>query len=122
MRRPDFSTAHAVLRRHHDERRLSGVSALIFQGSNVVDEFCIGEADVEQGQAMQPDHIHRAQSNTKLITAVITLRLVDEGRIALDDPIKQWIPAFGATRVLRPVLRRSTTRRHWPGTSPCATC
>jgi CubicO group peptidase (beta-lactamase class C family) len=27
---------------------------------------------------------------------------VDDGRIALDDPIKQWIPGFGATRVLRP--------------------
>jgi CubicO group peptidase (beta-lactamase class C family) len=32
----------------------------------------------------------------------MTLMLVDDGRIALDDPIKQWIPGFGATRVLRP--------------------
>ena len=102
MGRPDFSATHAVLRRHHDERRLSGVSALIFERGDGVDEFCVGHADIEQGQSLRPDHIHRAQSNTKLITAVITLMLVDEGRIALDDPIKQWIPAFGATRVLRP--------------------
>jgi CubicO group peptidase (beta-lactamase class C family) len=50
---------------------------------------------------MRPDHIHRAQSNTKLVTAVMTLMLVDEGRFALDDPIKQWIPGFGTARVLR---------------------
>jgi len=101
MERPDFSAAHAVLRRHHEQRRLSGVSTLTFQGGDVVDEFCIGEADIERGQPMRPDHIHRAHSNTKLITAVMTLTLVDEGRIALDDPIKHWIPGFAATRVLR---------------------
>ena len=121
MGRPDFSAAHAVLLRHHDERRLSGVSALMFQGGDVVDEFCIGEADIEQRRPLRPDHIHRAQSNTKLITAVMTLMLVDEGRIALDEPIKQWIPAFGATRVLRPgatslddteALARDITVRH----------
>jgi CubicO group peptidase (beta-lactamase class C family) len=76
-----------VLRRHHEEHRLSGVSALIYQGGDVVDDFCVGEADIEQGQAIRPDHIHRANSNTKLITAVLTLMLVDEGRLALDDPI-----------------------------------
>ena len=63
MDQPDFSAAHAVLRRHHDEHRLSGVSALIFQGSDVVDELCIGEADIEQSQAMRPDHIHRERPN-----------------------------------------------------------
>ncbi len=64
MVRADFSAAHAVLRRHHEERRLAGVSTLIFQRGEVVDEFCIGEADIEQGQPMRPDHITRANSNT----------------------------------------------------------
>ena len=121
MGRPDFSAAHAVLRRHCEQRRLAGVSALMFQGGEVVDAFCIGEADIERGQPMRPDHIHRAQSNTKLITAVATLMLVDEGRIALDEPIKRWIPGFAATRVLRPgatslddtdALARDITVRH----------
>jgi len=121
MGRPDFSAAHTVLRRHHEEHRLSGVSTLIFRGGDVVDEFCIGEADIEQGQAMRSDHIHRAHSNTKLITAVMTLMLVDEGRLTLDDPIKQWVPGFGATRVLRQgatslddteALARDITVRH----------
>jgi CubicO group peptidase (beta-lactamase class C family) len=121
MGRSDFSAAHAVLRRHHDERRLSGVATLIVRGGDVVDEFCTGEADIEQGRPMRPDHIHRAHSNTKLITAVMVLMLVDEGRLSLDDPIKQWIPGFGATRVLRPgatslddtePLARDITVRH----------
>src|SRR5262249_31332345 len=99
MSRPDFSGAHEVLCRHLDKRRLSGVSALVFAHGEVVDELCIGQADIEQAHAMRPDHIHRAFSNTKLITAVMTLMLVDEGRIGLDEPVRHWIPAFGATRV-----------------------
>jgi len=90
-----------VLRRHHRERRLSGVSTLIAGHGGVHDEFCIGEADIESGEKLRPDHIHRAFSNTKLITAVMTLMLVDEGRLALDDPVKQWLPGFASTRVLR---------------------
>lgn len=101
MGQPDFSAAHAVLGRHQAQQRLAGVSTLIFAGGEVIDEFAIGHADIEQAERMRPDHIHRAHSNTKLVTAVMTLMLVDEGRIALDDPIKQWIPAFGKTRVLR---------------------
>ena len=121
MGRPDLSAAHAVLRRHHQEHRLSGVSTLICRGADVVDAFCIGEADIEQGRPMRPDDIHRAHSNTKLVTAVMVLMLVDEGRIALDDPIKQWIPGFAKTRVLRPgatslddtdALARDITIRH----------
>jgi CubicO group peptidase (beta-lactamase class C family) len=99
---PDFSRAHAVLRGHVEQQRLAGVSALVFDGGRVVDEFCIGHADIEQAQAMRPDHIHRAHSNTKLITAVMALMLVEEGRLDLDDPVKQWIPGFATTRVLRP--------------------
>lgn len=101
MSRPDFSHAHALLRGHVEQRRLAGVSALVVDGTRVVDAFCIGDADIEQAQPLRPDHIHRAFSNTKLVTAVLSLLLVDEGRFALDDPIKRWIPAFGATRVLR---------------------
>jgi CubicO group peptidase (beta-lactamase class C family) len=71
MGRPEFSAAHAVLRRHHEERRLSGVSALIFQGGEVADRFCVGEADMERSLPMRPDHIHRAQSNAKLIQRYI---------------------------------------------------
>lgn len=121
MGQPDFSAARAVLRRHHEERRLSGVSTLIFRQGQVVDDFCIGDADIERRQPMRPDHIHRAASNTKLITAVMTLMLADEGHIALDEAIKRWMPGFGATRVLRPgatslddtePLARDITVRH----------
>ncbi len=97
-----FDAAHEVLRRHHGAGRLAGVSTLVFDGHSVVDSFCLGHADLEAGTLLRPDHIHRAFSNTKLVTAVMTLMLVGEGRLALDAPVREWIPGFAHTPVLRP--------------------
>ena len=99
---PDFSAAHAVLQAEVAADRLAGVSAATMRHGELIDTFCTGLADREAGQALRPDHIHRAFSNTKLFTSVLVLLLADEGRLALDDPLKAYLPAFGALRVLRP--------------------
>ena len=99
---PDFSAAHAVLQRHIDGQFLSGASTATLRDGELVDSFCAGHADLQSGELLRPDHIHRAFSNTKLITSVLALLLHDQGRFALDDPLRQWIPAFGSTRVLKP--------------------
>ena len=47
------------------------------------------------------DTIFRIQSMTKTVLAVATLRLVQDGRIALDDPIDRWLPELADRQVLR---------------------
>ena len=117
----DFSAAHAVLQQEVAAQRLAGVSAALMHNGALIDSFCTGVADFNSGQPLRPDHIHRAFSNTKLITAVAVLRLLDQGRLGLDDPIKAYIPALGKLRVLRPgaqtlddtdALARDITIRH----------
>jgi CubicO group peptidase (beta-lactamase class C family) len=99
---PDFSGAHAVLQSAVDTQLLPGASAVIWRNGEVIADFCTGHADIESGELLRRDHIHRAFSNTKLLTAVLVLHLIDQGCFALDDPIKAWIPAMGKLRVLRP--------------------
>ena len=119
--RGDFRAAHAVLQAEVDAQRLAGVSAATLRHGVLIDSFCSGLADIERGEALRPDHIHRAFSNTKLFTTVMVLLLADQGHFALDDPIKQWIPGLGLLRVLRPgaqslddtePLRRDISIRH----------
>ncbi|MBC7715862.1 MAG: beta-lactamase family protein [Pseudorhodobacter sp.] len=98
---PDFSSAHAVLQAAVDAELLPGASAIVWRDGEVIADFCTGYADIERGELLQPSHIHRAFSNTKLLTSVLVLKLVDEGCFALDDPIKTWLPAMGHLRVLR---------------------
>ena len=40
-------------------------------------------------------------SMTKPVTVALALRLMDEGKLRLDDPITRWIPEFAQMRVLR---------------------
>ena len=98
---PNFSAAHAVLQRYVDAKLLSGVSAAVLRDGTLIDSFCIGKADLQSGEDLRPDHIHRAFSNTKLMTSVLVLLLADQGHFALDDPIKTWIPVLGHLKVLR---------------------
>lgn len=52
------------------------------------------------GEPMPPDAIFRIQSMTKAVTSVAALRLVQDGAIALDDPVATWLPELADRRVL----------------------
>jgi CubicO group peptidase (beta-lactamase class C family) len=96
-----FNAAHAFLQHQVDAQLLAGVSMVVLKDGAVIHRFCTGLANLQIGEALRPDHIHRAFSNTKLMTSVLVLMLVDQGRFALDDPIKTWIPVFGKLQVLK---------------------
>jgi CubicO group peptidase (beta-lactamase class C family) len=61
----------------------------------------VGWRDVEANLPVDRDTIFRIASMTKPITSVAALRLVEEGRIALTDPIARYAPEFSHMRVLR---------------------
>lgn len=64
---------------------------LAAQDGEIVRQFCVGEAR-EDGRALQPDAIYRIASMTKAVTAVLFMMLVEEGRVALDDPVANILP------------------------------
>lgn len=57
-------------------------------------------ADTPGAPAAGPDTLWRIYSMTKPITGMAVMLLVEEGRIGLDDPVSQYIPAFAHMRVL----------------------
>src|SRR5438067_8108674 len=59
--------------------------------------------DVEIAGAgdLEPASIARIASITKPITAAAVMNLVDEGLVALEDPIARWLPELAAPRVVR---------------------
>ena len=50
---------------------------------------------------MGPDSIFRIASITKPITAAAVMLLVDDGVVALDDPIARWLPELESPLVVR---------------------
>lgn len=52
-----------------------------------------GLADLKQGEKMTADHKLAVASNTKMLTAVIILQLMEEEKLRLNDPVSLYLPA-----------------------------
>jgi CubicO group peptidase (beta-lactamase class C family) len=60
-----------------------------------------GLADVDDACPMARDSIFRIASITKPVTAAAAMMLVDDGQIALDDPVRRWLPELASPVVVR---------------------
>jgi CubicO group peptidase (beta-lactamase class C family) len=77
-----------------DAGLLPGAMTLIWRRGRMAHRSMVGEIDMARGKAMRHDAIFRLYSMTKPVTAVALLMLMEEGRIALDDSVKRFIPPF----------------------------
>ncbi len=71
-----------------------GAALLVMKDGNVLMRKAYGMANLELGVELEPDMIFRIGSMTKQFTAVAILVLVEQGRIALSDPIVKFFPAY----------------------------
>ena len=82
-----------------DSNRIAGAVALVLRDGRPVYERAVGWADREAGRRMTADAIFRIASQTKAITSVAAMILIEEGRLALNDPVGRYIPTFARTMV-----------------------
>jgi CubicO group peptidase (beta-lactamase class C family) len=119
-----FSTARltridSMLQRAVDQGEIAGAVALVLRDGQTVYERAVGWSDREASRRMRADDIFRIASQTKALTSVGIMTLVEEGRLALNDPVSRYIPAYEHTtvasrsdtgRVIAPARRRITIR------------
>ncbi len=82
-----------------DDGSIAGAVGLVLRDGAVVYERAVGWSDKEAGRQMTPDAIFRIASQSKAITSTAIMMLVEEGRIALGDPVSRFIPAYARTTV-----------------------
>ena len=82
-----------------DRQTVAGAVTLVAHGSDIVEFDATGMADVEAGHAMQKDTIFQIMSMTKPVTAIGVMMLAEEGKLALRDPVEQYLPEFKGLRV-----------------------
>jgi CubicO group peptidase (beta-lactamase class C family) len=82
-----------------DSNEIGGAVGLVLRDGKVVYQHAVGWIDRESGRRMTPNALFRIASQTKAVTTVAILTLVEEGKIAVDDPVSRWIPAFAHTAV-----------------------
>jgi CubicO group peptidase (beta-lactamase class C family) len=89
---------HAVAQQHVGDELVPGLVALVARGEHVHVE-TLGRLDIG-GRPVARDSLFRIASTTKPITALATLALMDEGLVALDEPVHRLLPELANRRVL----------------------
>jgi CubicO group peptidase (beta-lactamase class C family) len=82
-----------------------GAAVAAQQGGKVIHAAGYGLANIEWNVPIGADTVFRIASITKQFTAAAIMRLVDQGRLAVDDPIERLLPDY-------PVNGRPITVRH----------
>lgn len=98
----DFSAIAPAMQSYVDRKILSGVSSAVLRGQDLVHFHAAGYADIENQIPLDHQHLFRVFSNSKLVTSIAILQLIEEGLLGLDDPVERYLPQLGKRRVLLP--------------------
>ncbi|MGY4258290.1 CubicO group peptidase (beta-lactamase class C family) [Bradyrhizobium sp. USDA 4516] len=80
--------------RYIDAGRFPSTQVLIYRRGKIVHSTVQGFADLERKAPVKDDTIFRIYSMTKPITSVAFMMLVEEGKVALDEPVAKYIPEW----------------------------
>ena len=89
----------ALLKDYVDQGRIAGAVVQIQQDGRTVYADAVGWRDKEARDPMRQDAIFRIASQTKALTSVAILMLMEEGKLLLSDPVGKYLPAWGKTTV-----------------------
>jgi methyl acetate hydrolase len=129
---PASTALDASLKGAVERKDIPGVVALVTDRKGVIYEGAFGVADVGTGRALKTDALFRIASMTKPITSVALMQLVEQGKIALDDPAEKYLPELKNPMVvesfdaktgdykLRPASKPATVRNFLTHTSGLA--
>src|SRR5918994_3938857 len=84
---------------------IAGLSVAVFRGGESLLARGYGQADREAGLPAAPDTSYPIASVSKLFTAAGILRLADQERLRLEDPLNRFFPAA------RPAIGKLTLRQ-----------
>jgi CubicO group peptidase (beta-lactamase class C family) len=83
-----------IQQKYLDTGKLPCALTLIERNGQVAHLSALGRMDVERNRPLQEDTIFRIYSMTKPLTSLALMMLVEEGAVALDDPVHRYIPQW----------------------------
>src|SRR5437763_12940819 len=81
------------MQQYVDSGQIGGAVGLVLEDGRVVYQHAVGWLDKEAGRRMTPDALFRIASQSKALTPVAILSLVEEGALAGGDREGRDIPA-----------------------------
>jgi len=91
----------SLIDRYVDERKVSGIVAALGLWQDEPQFIARGRDAFTSPRESDQNSLYRIYSMTKPITGMAAMMLVDEGRIGLDQPVAEILPAFAQMQVQR---------------------
>jgi CubicO group peptidase (beta-lactamase class C family) len=92
---PDpFAPVRARMQTFVDQQDVAGAVTVVGRKDGVLSIDAVGKLDLDKETPMPKDALFRIASMTKPITAIGIMILVDEGKLAVNDPVEKHLPEF----------------------------
>mgnify|MGYP002624017922 CR=1 FL=1 len=101
MRSEGLEVLRQSMRDLVDKGKRSGVVWAVAKDGKLVQFEAFGQRDIDAGLPIETDTVFRLYSQSRAITAVAVLTLVDEGRLSLTDPVANHVPEIGSMQVIK---------------------
>ncbi len=95
-----LARVHDLIQAEITDNRMPGAVVLVARKGKIIYSDAAGFQDKPNGKPMTRDTIFRAYSMTKPLVSVLTMMLVEEGRLQLNDPVSKFFPAMAKMTVL----------------------
>ena len=96
---PNFDNARLILKQYTESEKIAGLYAGVANGRSLVFSESYGKADISRDTPFNENTIVRIYSMTKPIVSLAMLKLFEECRLRLDDPLSLFVPEFKEMKV-----------------------
>jgi CubicO group peptidase (beta-lactamase class C family) len=94
-----LAAIHPAMEEAVKAKQAAGIVTLVMEKGKVVHHDAAGMADIAKGRAMEKDAVFWIASMTKSVNATAVMTLVDDGKLALDEPASKWLPELAKMTV-----------------------
>ncbi len=94
------------MKEYVDHGKAAGFVTLVARHGHIASLEAVGYQDRESRIPMRTDTIFQIMSMTKPVTCAGIMILIDEGRVALIDPVEKYLPEFKGKQISRPITIR----------------
>jgi len=81
--------------------RVGGAAVAVCQNGELIYEARFGYQSPQSDKPLRKDALFRIASMTKPITAVATLKLIEAGKLSLDDPVSKYLPSYRSLPIVK---------------------
>lgn len=92
INKDEIADIDSLLQSYIDTKKLNGVTAFVAKDANVIYYKAFGLKDIENNIPATVDDYYILFSQTKAITTVAFMTLVEKGLVAVDDPVSKYFP------------------------------